>query len=134
MFKNELVLKVNKKLAINQQNPPIKWFDFMKDKLHKVYPNYDKIKLEEKIKNIWYDQMSTSNKEKVYKEFGRQTFIAKVISKLAKKQPPKEWFDKMVTHILKNNPDYTQEMAQATAGNLWYNELSQYRKDKIEKE
>jgi len=46
-------------------------------------------------------------------------------------RPPKAWFNKMEQKVQKDNPDYSDKKVKSTVGNIWYNELSQYRKDKL---
>jgi hypothetical protein len=48
-------------------------------------------------------------------------------------RPPKAWFDKMEKDVKKKNPDYSDEQVRKTVGNIWYNKLSQYRRDKLTK-
>ena len=46
-------------------------------------------------------------------------------------KPPKEWFDTKVKEVKEGNPSYSDEVASATVGSIWYNQLSQSKKDEI---
>jgi len=48
-------------------------------------------------------------------------------------RPPKAWFNKMEKEVQEGNPDYSDDQVKKTVGNIWYNELSQYRKNKLTK-
>jgi hypothetical protein len=48
-------------------------------------------------------------------------------------RPPKAWWDKMEKEISSKNPDYSDEQIKKTVGNIWYNELSQYRRNELTK-
>lgn len=50
------------------------------------------------------------------------------------KKPPKGWWDKMYNQIKEGNPSYDDEMVRETIGNIWYHDLSPYRKKEIYKE
>jgi len=48
-------------------------------------------------------------------------------------RPPKSWFDEKSEEVKKGNPDYSEEQVRKTVGNIWYNDLSQYRRNKLTK-
>jgi len=50
-----------------------------------------------------------------------------------KSKPPKSWFKNMLRIVMKNNPKYTEEQAQAATGNIWYNKLKPHKKTEIKK-
>lgn len=51
----------------------------------------------------------------------------------AKHRPPKAWFDKMKKEVKDGNPDYSAEQVRETVGNIWYNELSDSKREEIYK-
>lgn len=57
---------------------------------------------------------------------GGWTVVAK-----AAHRPPKEWFDKMTKEVGEGNPDYDDEQVRATVGDIWYNELSDAKREEI---
>lgn len=59
--------------------------------------------------------------------------IAKVMQKLATPRPPKGWWDKMYSDVKKKNPSYSEDQVSKTIGNIWFNELSNYRRNEIKK-
>ena len=48
-------------------------------------------------------------------------------------RPPKTWWDKMTQEVKEKNPDYSEDQTSRTVGNIWYNELSQYRRNELTK-
>lgn len=63
----------------------------------------------------------------------KESKIKKIVSRV-KSKPPKKWFDSMLKEIMKNNPDYSEEQASATVGNMWYNQIRPHKKTEIKKE
>jgi hypothetical protein len=70
------------------------------------------------------------------KSMDKKIIIAKVIEKISKAmpKPPKKWWDTTLKDIMKSNPDYTKEIAQKVVGDIWFNQLTNYRRKKIIKE
>jgi len=57
------------------------------------------------------------------------------VTKIAPKQPPKEWWDKMKQQVKKNSPDYDAETVDKVVGDIWYNKMSpSKKKDVLKKE
>lgn len=50
------------------------------------------------------------------------------------KQPPKEWFYKVLNKVKQKSPKLTEEQARATVGDLWYNEMGAKSKKRVKKE
>ena len=48
-------------------------------------------------------------------------------------RPPGKWFDKMKKEIKKGNPDYSEERVAQTIGDIWYNNLSDEKREEIYK-
>lgn len=48
-------------------------------------------------------------------------------------RPPKDWWNKMEGEVKKDNPDYSDEQVKKTIGDIWYNKLSQYRRNQLTK-
>ena len=48
-------------------------------------------------------------------------------------RPPKAWFDEKSEEVKKGNPDYSEKQVRETVGSIWYNNISQYRRDKLTK-
>jgi hypothetical protein len=48
-------------------------------------------------------------------------------------RPPKKWFDDMSKEVKEGNPDYDEEQVRATVGDIWYNELSDAKREEIYK-
>jgi len=48
-------------------------------------------------------------------------------------RPPKSWWDKMEKEVKEGNPDYSKSQVRKTIGDIWYNEISQYKRDKLTK-
>lgn len=63
----------------------------------------------------------------------KESKIKKIISR-AKSKPPKKWFDSMLKEVMKNNPEYSEEQASATVGNMWYNQIRPHKKTEIKKQ
>jgi hypothetical protein len=51
----------------------------------------------------------------------------------AKHRPPKEWFDDMLKDVKDGNPEYSDERARKTVGDIWYNNLSDSKREEIYK-
>lgn len=49
----------------------------------------------------------------------------------AKHRPPKKWFNKMKKKIKKQNKDYSLETLNEIVGNIWYNRLSDKKRQQI---
>lgn len=64
----------------------------------------------------------------------RQELIKKVAIKIARPRPPKDWWDKMVKEVKTKNPDYSEDQVSKTVGNIWHNQISDYRVQKIKKQ
>lgn len=47
-------------------------------------------------------------------------------------KPPKQWWDKMVKEISSGNPDYSKDRVKKIVGDIWYNELTQKKRDEIQ--
>lgn len=50
------------------------------------------------------------------------------------KRPSKSWFNSKVKEIQKGNPDYSKDQAEATAGEIWYNKMSESDREKARKQ
>jgi len=50
----------------------------------------------------------------------------------AKHRPPKAWFDKKMKEI-KEGSDYDDDTARKVVGDIWYNELSDSKREEIYK-
>jgi len=61
----------------------------------------------------------------------RKKIIAKVLIKIAPKQPPKEWWDLMKNKIKKDNPSYSDISLNKIVGDIWYNRLNKSKKKEI---
>ena len=61
--------------------------------------------------------------------------IARVCRLLGKesKRPPQSWAKEKIQEIKKGNPSYSEEQARKTMGDIWYNNLSESKRQKIKK-
>jgi len=46
-------------------------------------------------------------------------------------RPPKAWWESIKKRIHTKNPSYTDEQIAKTIGNIWHNQLTDYRKKKL---
>ena len=51
----------------------------------------------------------------------------------AKHRAPKKWWDKMVKEVKSENKDYSEERVNETVGEIWYNNLSDEKREEIYK-
>jgi hypothetical protein len=108
-----------------------------KDLLKKYVENkMDEEELENKLKYIDDYNQVFNEREKLRKmesSMDKKIIIAKVMEKISKAmpKPPKKWWDSTLKDVMKSNPDYTKEIAQKVVGDIWFNQLTNYRRKKI---
>jgi hypothetical protein len=117
---------------------------FMTKDIVKKYllKKFDEEEMENKLKYIEdyihiFNERDMAQKSKNGEfKMDRKVIIAKVIEKISKSmpKPPKKWWDGTLKDIMKSNPDYTKEIAQKVVGDIWFNQLTSYRRKKIIKE
>jgi len=66
-----------------------------------------------------------------WQEIGRRN--GWTVEAKAAHRPPKKWFDDMAAQVKEGNPDYDEEQVRATVGDIWYNELSDSKREEIYK-
>lgn len=108
-----------------------------KDVLEKM----DEEELENQLKYIDDYNYIFNEKEKLRKleykngdiKMNKKIIIAKVMEKISKAmpKPPKKWWDSTLKDVMKSNPEYTKEIAQKVVGDIWFNQLTNYRRKKI---
>jgi hypothetical protein len=107
------------------KKPPKDWWDKHYKEVKEGNPSYSDEQARKTVGDIWYNKMSPGQKkERVRKEKGS-------LRVEAPGRPPKSWFDQMEKSVQKDNPDYSEEQTRKAVGNIWYNELSQYRRNQL---
>jgi bacterioferritin len=116
----EYVVKnhINKPNYISEKN--IYEWDYEKDFKQKFKFNLPKT-IWDKIMEKFIKKISRKEKE-----------LKKIIARL-KDKPPKKWFSYMLKEVMKNNPEYSEEQASATVGNIWYNQMKPHKKTEVKK-
>ena len=140
MNKNRL-----KKIIKERQERPLP-HGFMQRDLRKLFnvPKMDEEELENKLDYL-NDYSKTWTERSKVRDLGlseednmeRKAIVAKVMEKLSGRkmdQPPKRWFNMMVKKVKKGNPEYSEQQAKATVGDIWYNQLSSAKRTELKKE
>jgi hypothetical protein len=109
------------------KRPPKEWWDEKYKEVKEGNPSYSEEQVRKTVGDIWYNKMSPGKKRKeVKKEKGS-------LRVEAPNRPPKNWWDKMESEVREGNPDYSEEQVRKTIGDIWYNDLSQYRRNQLTK-
>jgi len=101
-----------------------------------THKNMSKIKnlIIDMKEDLMGDDSSEGDEDKFISDFVRTIDPLLAGVKIAPKQPPKGWWDKMHTDIKKKNPEYDKETLDKVIGDIWYNKMKGPKKKEVMEE